>query len=368
MKSIDDLPAIPKLPDPFQFQNGSKVLSKQDWVTRRQEIRQLVETHLYGPLPPPPTSLEATWQEPQLTITCHHAQASINFQVTITYPTHGVAPYPAIIAIGRRTTLPKDLLDELGIAIISFPNDELAKQGGAKDRGLGKFYDLHGSDHPAGSLMAWAWGVGRLIDALQKTSDAKIDPTRLAVTGCSRNGKGALVCGAMDERIALTIPTESGAGGASSWRVADAILASGGNVQTARQIVQENTWLSPSFVPFGPKIERLPIDQHLVIGLCAPRPILITENTAMEWLGPSACFTTARAAQTIWDALDAKDHFGFVQTSHPDHCVFKEKDELKRFLQRFLLHQPVETDIFSTDGSFQDAATPWITWTTPDWP
>ena len=68
-------------------------------------------------------------------------------------------------------------------------------------------------------MVAWAWGVSRIIDALEKTPEANIDPSRIAVTGCSRNGKGALLAGALDERIVLTIPQESGAGGSASWRV-----------------------------------------------------------------------------------------------------------------------------------------------------
>jgi len=54
--------------------------------------------------------------------------------------------------------------------------------------------------------MAWAWGVSRIIDALEVTPAARINPTKVGVTGCSRNGKGALVAGAFDTRIALTIP------------------------------------------------------------------------------------------------------------------------------------------------------------------
>src|SRR5699024_9940188 len=102
-----------------------------------------------------------------------------------------------------------------------FPNNELAQQRGPQSRGKGKFYKMFGdsSAHSAGALMAWAWGVSRLIDALESTPGTKINYHRLGVTGCSRNGKGALVAGAFDERIILTIPQESGAGGVASWRI-----------------------------------------------------------------------------------------------------------------------------------------------------
>ena len=60
--------------------------------------------------------------------------------------------------------------------------------------------------------------LSRIIDALEATPAVKIDPKRVAVTGCSRNGKGAFVAGAFEPRIALTIPQESGSGGAACWR------------------------------------------------------------------------------------------------------------------------------------------------------
>jgi hypothetical protein len=213
--------------------------------------------------------------------------------------------------------------------------------------------------------MAWAWGVSRLIDVLEQTPEANINPARLGVTGCSRNGKGALVCGAFDDRIALTIPTESGAGGASSWRVADALVAAGRTVQTARQIVTENTWMAPIFAQFGNKVDRLPVDQHMVAALCAPRALLITENTAMEWLGPEACYTTGIAAHMVWEALGVSDRMGFVQTSHGDHCGFKEIQELGAFCTKFLLDGDADTNVLKTDGNFNFDPFEWIDWDIP---
>jgi hypothetical protein len=366
--SASELPSVRGLPDPFRFLDGTRLTKRDDWTRRRAEIARLVEEHVYGPVAPRPKDVRGAYADGRLTVTCSDSDGgkSISFEVRIELPpTAGAKPYPAIISIGPFITLPKGVLQELGIAIIYFPNDELARQGGTRDRGKGKFYDLHGSDHPAGSLMAWAWGVSRVIDALEATPEAGIDPKRIGVTGCSRNGKGALVCGAFDERIALTIPTESGAGGASSWRVADAMVASGRKVQTARQIVTENTWMAPAFAEFGDKVDRLPVDQHLVAALCAPRPLLITENTAFEWLGPSACYTTAAAARKVWEALGVPDRMGFVQTSHGDHCRFKEIDELKAFCAKFLLGGDAVTGFLKTDGDFEKEPAKWIDWDVP---
>ena len=363
---VSELPSIPKLPDPFKFVNGKRMTSRDEWASRRSEISILVQEYVYGPKPPRPSNVTGSFGDNKLTVNCSENDKSISFTARIAYPPAGTAPYPAVINIGPWPTLPKEELDNLGIAVIYFPNDDLASQAGADSRGKGKFYDLYGSDHQAGSLMAWAWGVSRLIDVLEQTPEAKINPARLGVTGCSRNGKGALVCGAFDERIALTIPTESGAGGASNWRVADALVAAGGKVQTARQIVTENTWMAPVFAQFGSQVDRLPVDQHMVAALCAPRALLITENAAFEWLGPEACYTTAVAAHKVWDALDVPDCMGFVQTSHGDHCRFKEIEELRAFCKKFLLGGDADTNVLKTVGDFKLYPLDWITWDIPE--
>ncbi len=403
MPAPSELPVIEKLPDPFMFLDGTRMTSKAEWPKRKYEISQLVQKYVYGPLPGKPESVTGKFTPapaaadtpatpaapaaPQgarrggfgggmmggmmggggprntLTVTCTEGGKTISFDVSITYPPEGKgkAPYPAIIGIGG-STLPKNILDDLGIAVINFPNNELGAQGNAGDRGKGKFYELYGSDHQGSSMIAWAWGVSRMIDALEQVPEAKINPAKLGVTGCSRNGKGALVCGVFDDRIALTLPVESGSGGVSSWRVADQMLEAGVNVQTARQIVNENTWLAPIFKEFGLQITKLPVDQHMVVALCAPRPILMIENTSQTWLGDKPCYVTAVAAHKIWEALGVPDKMGFVQNGGHSHCQFIDVDELKAFCTKFLLDGEAETNIVKTDGNFADAPSEWIDW------
>jgi hypothetical protein len=162
----------------------------------------------------------------------------------------------------------------------------MAAQQGGTSRGKGKFYDLYGSSHSAGALTAWAWGVSRIIDALELTkAQTGIDPTRIGVTGCSRNGKGAFVAGALDSRIALTLPQESGAGGAGCWRIETWQNANGYKVQDATEIVGENPWFSPNFNSYVNNINQLPFDHHMLAALVSPRPIYIMENPDYEWLG-----------------------------------------------------------------------------------
>ena len=91
---------------------------------------------------------------------------TLTFTAKITLPKTGKAPYPAIIGMGG-SWINNDELAKQEIALIQFPNNEIAEQLNGGSRGKGKFYEVYGSDHSAGALLAWAWGVSRLIDALE---------------------------------------------------------------------------------------------------------------------------------------------------------------------------------------------------------
>lgn len=165
-----------------------------------------------GTLPPKP-NVTASPSGSTFQLTAKDGGKSTSFSVTIKLPSSGTAPYIAIIAYGA-PSIPV----QSSVAVITYQNFDIGADNG---RGQGKFYDLYGSSASAGAMIAWAWGVSRIIDALELTSAAKIDPKRVGMTGCSRNGKGAMVAGAFEDRVALAIPQEGGQGSAGCWRIAD---------------------------------------------------------------------------------------------------------------------------------------------------
>ena len=98
------------------------------------------------------------------------------------------------------------------VAVLTYPNSLIAQQNSnPASRGVGLFYNLYGNVS-ASAMTAWVWGASRIIDTLEMTPAAQINTGRMAVTGCSRDGKGALMAGAFETRFALTIPQESGSG------------------------------------------------------------------------------------------------------------------------------------------------------------
>lgn len=199
-----------QLPDPFVFADGKAVTTKADFDCRAQEISKIMQQYELGDYPPPPDSVKGTLSGNSLTVAVTVGGKSVSYSASISKPS-GSGPFPAIIAIGG-SSIPIPA----GVATINFNNDDFASQASSSSRGQGKFYTLFGSSHSAGALTAWAWGVDRLIDALEQVNATSgIDTKRLGVTGCSRNGKGAFIVGAFVKRIALTIPQESGSGGAA---------------------------------------------------------------------------------------------------------------------------------------------------------
>ncbi|PMD29098.1 carbohydrate esterase family 15 protein [Hyaloscypha variabilis F] len=361
-----------KLPDPFLFTDGTQVQSSDDWECRQQQIKELILRYELGYLPPKPDSLTAnltatTIKYGNLTIPTHNLNinatnggTTISFSASIQYPASGQGPYPAVIAYGGPSIhVPPS------VATIFLDNDLIAQQNSNASRGIGLFYDLYGVNATASAMTAWA--VSRIIDALETMPEANINTTRLAVTGCSRNGKGALVAGALDERITLTIPQESGSGGDACWRLSDAEQAAGYVVQTSTEIVRENVWFSLTVDEFAPhNTSWLPFDHHMLAGLIAPRALLAIENTAYVWLSPQSSYGCMTAAHKIWEALGVPQNMGFTQDGNHSHCAFpaEQQPELTAFFERFLLDEMVDTTVFkTTNETFNE--TEWIDWEVP---
>jgi hypothetical protein len=367
MPSFASLPTNRFLPDPFTFFNGTRMTTKADWTCRRAELAGLAQQFEYGTKQnTPATATTGSRSGNTLTVTVTDNGKTISFAAPITYPTTGSAPFPALIGVGG-SNLNNTALASLGVAVINFPNNDLAQQNNASSRGIGKFYDMYGSGHSAGAMMAWAWGVSRLIDALQKTPAANIDTNRLGVTGCSRNGKGALVAGAFDERIKLTIPQESGSGGSGTWRVSDWMLSQGQQTQTLSEIVNENVWFRADFGQFSSSATKLPFDHHSLAGLVAPRALLIIDNNIL-WLGPQSSWTGANAAHMIWQGLGVPAMMGYSLTNTHNHCAFpaSQQPEVNAYVQKFLVGGgTANTSIMRNDPGVAFNQAMWVNWTVP---
>lgn len=334
-----------------------------DFQCRQSEVSKLFQTLELGVKPGKPKAVHGSILESNLTVTVSVNDKTISFSATITYPMNGTAPYPALIAFGA-LTIPAPS----GVVIITYNNDDIAAQNNQSSRGQGKFFELYPDLTANGAMTAWAWGVSRILDVLEALPDTNIDPRKVAVTGCSRDGKGALVAGALDSRIALTIPQESGSGGTACWRLSD-YENHNGTTQTASEIVQENVWFATQFDEFAnTTVDTLPFDHHMLAGLVAPRGLLVIDNIGYEWLGPWSSFGCMKTARRIYTALGAPDHLGYSMSPSHLHCSFPsyQLPQLQAFIDKFLFDKASDTDFFVPAGNitFNDAQ--WVDWSTPN--
>jgi hypothetical protein len=286
---------------------------------------------------------------------------SITLTTTITTPS-GAGPFPAIIGMdtGGTGSLPSSIFTSRGIATMTFTSSQLTPQ--LPNRGQGAIYGLY-PDAKVGSMILWAWGVSRIIDGLEKTAaQNKIDLTRLAVTGCSYAGKMALYAGAFDERIALTIPEESGGGGEAAWRVS-ATMTGTEDLEHA----QGTAWYLQGLTAFNnANAGKLPFDQHELAAMVAPRALLTIGNPDIAYLSSEAGYVSMKAATEVYKGLGVHDRIGFSQVGGHAHCAFptSQTADVAAFVDKFLVGMTNANTNIATSPYRTDLSR-WITWSTP---
>ena len=365
MPSIDKLPEITTLPDPFAWADGSgRSTDFKDWERRRFEIACQLQYYELGMKPVvSKDSIEATLDNDTLRIVVHENGETLLLTAPIKYP-KGDGPFPAIIGIGRPTgSLPYQLFDKKSIAQITFNFAQVMSH--TQKRGTEPINRLYPNQTDMGAYCAWSWGVSRLIDGLEKLGKkSRIDLSHLAISGCSFAGKMALFAGAFDERIALTIAQEPGGGGVDAWRVSETL----GNVETLGRT--SYAWFLESMRRFaGNNVNRLPIDHHELAALIAPRALLVLGNTDYEWLAEESNYVSCQAARMVWKAFGIEDRMGFsIQGGHM-HCMLPESQysEVESFIDRFLLGKTnVDTSVTKAEAFGDIDYLKWMPWAVTD--
>jgi len=141
------------------------------------------------------------------------------------------------------------------------------------------------------AMGAWAWGLSRIYDYLQKDKD--INASKVALIGHSRLGKAALWAGASDQRFALVVSNESGEGGAS--------LSHRWYGETVQIITAHFPhWFVPKYTTYGENINALPVDGHMLLSLIAPRPLYVASAVEDTWSDPKGEFLSAKEASKVY--------------------------------------------------------------------
>ena len=337
---------FPALPDPLVLKSGRKVTSKDAWwKQRRPEILEDFEREIYGRTPAhtPKVMWEVTSREDSGTaitkqLVGHVDNSSyplveVNIQLTLVTPSNATGPVPVMMqfgfAPGARGRGPaaaaataaaaaqtpaappppaaprwQDQVLAKGWGYASLvPNSIQADNGAGLTQGI---IGLVNKGQPRkldvwGALAAWAWGASRALDYFE--TDKAVDAKQVGIEGHSRYGKATIVAMALDQRFAIAYVSSSGAGGTKLHRRKFGELVE--NVLAAN----EYHWMAGNYFKYGGHWDRLPVDSHELIALCAPRPVFISAGAINGdgWVDAKGSFLAAAGAGPVYKLLGRKD-------------------------------------------------------------
>jgi hypothetical protein len=334
------------LPDPLALQSGERVRDAATWEKRRRpEILRLFETNVYGRSPGPAKgmtfhlldldqrALDGQAIRKQVTVYFTGQKDGPKIDLLVYLPAAARRPVPVFLALGftanykvhsdpgirlseewardkkkvpaeesKRGTstywqVEKVLARGYGLATIYYYDIEPDFVGGI-EYGVRPLFYQPGQTAPSadewGAIGAWSWGLSRALDYLE--TDKDVDARRVVLMGHSRLGKTALWAGAQDRRFAAVIANGSGEGGAA--------LSRRNYGETVKHL---NTnfphWFCDNYKKFSDRVSELPVDQHMLLALIAPRPLYISCAEQDQWADPRGEFLAAVAAGPVYRLL-----------------------------------------------------------------
>jgi hypothetical protein len=329
----EDKVAAFTLPDPLTTNSGQRVTTAQEWrEKRRPEILKFYETEIYGRVPA--NAPRVTWEVTETGNNAREGAALMKrivgrmsdkpdgpkMNLTLYLPAKATGPVPVLLnltfsfpsiqnsksKIQNSRALRFDSTGALlargwGYASLGYTDiqPDLASQW---TQGVIGLTLQEGQRQPApdewGTISAWAWGLSRAIDYLE--TDSGVNSKQIAISGASRLGKTVLWASAQDERVAAVFSIVPGEMGASlirrDWGETLDDMAQNFGYQFAGNLQK---WVG--------RWNDLPVDQHMLIALSAPRPIYVNGGLSDQWSDPKGEFLSLVGAGPVYRLLGAND-------------------------------------------------------------
>ena len=334
-QSVDQDHLVGPLPELLRSQEGTLITTAGEWEQiRRPELLQLFREHMYGRVPETDVTinhrlkycnmkaLNGTAIQKEVELEVIGNSDTLNMTLLIFLPADRPGPVPLFLGLnfygnqsihsnqqismtenwvinnqdlgitdhhatevtrgGKSGRWPVELILSrgYGLATINCGDIDPDFEDGFKN-GIHKLMDEERGPDSWGTIAAWAWGLSRAMDYFEEAAD--IDQTRVAVMGHSRLGKTSLWAGARDERFALVVSNNSGCGGAAL-----SMRAHGETVSRINHSFPH--WFAASFSAYNDKEAELPLDQHMLMALMAPRPLYVASAEEDDWADPRGEF------------------------------------------------------------------------------
>jgi hypothetical protein len=339
------------LPDPLMMADGTRVNDAATWRARRRpELLRQFESVVYGSTPGPVpavvtsnlrvdrTALGGAAIRTEVTLRLSRTSQEPAIHLLLYTPAAARGPVPVVVGLNFNGN--QAVAEDPGIALAPswlparatgvVDNRATAKTRGVEasrwqvdtlmsrgyalatayygdldpdfddgfQNGVHPLFYRAGQTRPAdgqwGAIGAWAWGLSRMLDYLETRRD--VDPHRAIVMGHSRLGKAALWAGAQDQRFAMVLSNNSGCGGAAlSKRVFGETV---GHITTSFP-----HWFTAGFARYAGREADLPVDQHELLALIAPRPLYVASAVDDRWADPRGEFLGALGADPVYRLL-----------------------------------------------------------------
>jgi len=307
------------LPDPLKTLGNKAVKDKSTWEKeRRPEILKLFEDNIYGGMPKTystikysvaqedPNAMNGKARLKQVFIEVSNNGKSVRINLTLFVPNEAKKPVATFLLINNRDKAntdptratksefwPAEMVIDSGYAIAAIQVSDLAPDDKVKYvNGVLELYPQQlTADNGMKAIGAWAWGASRVMDYFENDKD--IDAKKVVIVGHSRGGKASLWAAAEDPRFAICVTNCSGNTGAALARR-----------QFGERINAINTsfphWFSNNYKKFNNNENALPVDQHMLISLVAPRPLYATNASKDLWADPIGTYLSLKNAEKVY--------------------------------------------------------------------
>ncbi len=360
---LQSLLAERNLPPLLTMKDGNPVRTPADFEKRQAEIRTILSEQIYGFLPPPPisTAVEVCEEMPgfaagSASFTRYRMTLTLPGGRTASFPFVAVIPrlprrVPALVLINFRPDvpdryLPSEELSDLGYAVFSFCYKDVTSDNNDFTDGLaGALYpDGTRGQTDAGKIMIWAYAAMQVRAYAAQIPG--VDAERIGVCGHSRLGKTALVAAGYDPAFAFAISNDSGCSGAALTRKKE-----GERVADITRVFP--FWFNRVYPSYSEREEEMPFEQHWLLALTAPRPLLIGSAEEDTWADPASEFLAALAASPAWElygrqGLVTPDRLPAAPVSLDDGWIHYHLRHGKHYLSRrdYLAYIPFLDAVF----------------------